>query len=200
MSEAAAGKVLLRKEMRQRCTSADPAYSAEANRKINRLIMGESLRHDCRKVGVFYSDGSEPDLGEFIEYALSAGIRVYLPRYRGDVDGYEMAEIRDLAADVECGRYGIHEPKKHLPTATSEEMAGELMWLVPGVAFDAAGNRLGRGRGYFDRLLASVTGVVVGVFFSFQRVDSIPAEKHDRRLDCAVTDEGIEWFSKKEKM
>ena len=199
MTDAKKEKFLLRQEMRKKCKGIDPIYLEDANRKINRSIINEDVWHNCRKVGVFFSDGSEPDLREFIEWGLSAGIRVYLPRYRNDVDSYEMAEIRDLVHDVECGRYGIHEPKTHLPAATPEEMANEMMWLVPGVAFDASGNRLGRGRGYFDRLLASVTGSVAGVFFGFQRADSVPAEGHDRKLDCAVTDEGIEWFSKKEK-
>jgi 5-formyltetrahydrofolate cyclo-ligase len=63
--------------------------------------------------------------------------------------------------------------------------------LVPGLAFDPAGGRLGRGAGYYDRLLTKFEGVRVGVCFSELLVDEVPTEAHDIQMDFVVTPEGI---------
>ena len=59
--------------------------------------------------------------------------------------------------------------------------------LVPGLAFDKSGARLGRGRGFYDRFLAGITGFRVGVCFDWQLVESVPVEAHDIRMDAVVT-------------
>ena len=59
--------------------------------------------------------------------------------------------------------------------------------LVPGLAFDRTGQRLGRGKGFFDRMLSQVKGVTCGVTFDWQIVDQVPVEPHDIALDCLVT-------------
>jgi 5-formyltetrahydrofolate cyclo-ligase len=61
------------------------------------------------------------------------------------------------------------------------------LWIVPGIAFDAVGNRLGRGKGFFDGLLREATGVTVGLAHDFQIVEKVPVEAHDVRLDFVVT-------------
>jgi 5-formyltetrahydrofolate cyclo-ligase len=59
--------------------------------------------------------------------------------------------------------------------------------LTPGIAFDALGRRLGRGRGFYDRLLAQTTGTRCGVAFDQQVVDVVPVETHDVVLNCILT-------------
>jgi 5-formyltetrahydrofolate cyclo-ligase len=59
--------------------------------------------------------------------------------------------------------------------------------LAPGVGFDAAGGRLGRGRGFYDRLLAHISGIKCGVAFDPQLVERIPMERHDARMNCILT-------------
>ena len=63
--------------------------------------------------------------------------------------------------------------------------------VVPGVAFDRTGNRLGRGGGYYDRFLSGFQGVTAAVAFSFQLLDQIPIEKHDIPVDLVVTPQNI---------
>ena len=65
------------------------------------------------------------------------------------------------------------------------------MILVPGLAFDLRGGRLGRGRGYYDRFLAGATGLRVGVCFEDQIVADVPLEPHDLRMDFVVTPSSI---------
>jgi 5-formyltetrahydrofolate cyclo-ligase len=59
--------------------------------------------------------------------------------------------------------------------------------LVPGMAFDSSGNRLGRGQGFYDRLLAETSGVKCGVGYDFQLLEKIPAEPHDAKVDFILT-------------
>ncbi len=97
--------------------------------------------------------------------------------------------------ELEPGFYGIPEPKKTLReqpdrTATLQEI--ELV-LVPGLAFDAKGNRLGRGAGYYDRFLAKLPKSVktVALAFECQLFESIPVEPHDRKVDYIITEERV---------
>ena len=65
------------------------------------------------------------------------------------------------------------------------------MIIVPGVAYDRKGNRVGRGKGYYDRLLSGSKALKVGVAYDFQMVDEIDAEPHDVKVDLVITDRGI---------
>ncbi|MBU8902508.1 MAG: hypothetical protein KOO69_07195, partial [Victivallales bacterium] len=86
--------------------------------------------------------------------------------------------------------YGLMEPEQKLPTATARQI-NEMLWLVPGVAFDNTGARLGRGKGIYDRLLGDSNGLSIGVFYECQRADKIPVGEHDQSLDMLVTEKTI---------
>ncbi len=75
----------------------------------------------------------------------------------------------------------VREPQGDVFPAEGVELI-----LVPGVAFDSRGNRLGRGKGYYDRLLAGIPAFKVGICFDFQRFDRLPAEPHDVPMDRVI--------------
>ena len=82
-------------------------------------------------------------------------------------------------------QFGIGEPTG--PEFTDLESID--MIIVPGVAFDSHGNRMGRGRGFYDRLLKSTPNAAkIGVGYDFQLLDTIPVEPHDVPMDCVITD------------
>ena len=85
--------------------------------------------------------------------------------------------------DLTTGSYGIEEPTGELFT----DYAAIDFVAVPGVAFDNAGNRLGRGKGYYDRLLPRLTAFKAGICFPFQLVKEVPAEPFDIRMDIIIT-------------
>lgn len=89
------------------------------------------------------------------------------------------------------GRYGVTEPDDSCPAIEPGRMAGVL---VPGLAFDREGGRLGRGRGFYDRTLAGFDGLVVGVAFSVQLVERIPTDPWDEPMDAIVTEESVIMF------
>ena len=90
------------------------------------------------------------------------------------------------------GRFGIREPRPDNGPVEPGAAAGEdVVWLVPGLGFDRSGRRLGRGRGYYDRLLRGVRGLTIGVAFDWQIVPEIPAGALDARMDMLVTETAL---------
>jgi 5-formyltetrahydrofolate cyclo-ligase len=109
---------------------------------------------------------------------------VLLPRIEGDRLNLHL--VRGPEELIE-GEFGMSEP---LPQSPRAEPKADFI-LVPGLAFDPAGGRLGRGGGFYDRFLSGFQGVKVGVCFPELVVDEIPMEEHDVRMDFVVTSEGI---------
>ena len=139
----------------------------------------------------YVSDGTEVDLKPFLLECKKTNKKVFLPRYSASSDAvYEMVEINDLSLDLVHGKYGLMEPKQKLSAATAEQI-NEMLWLVPGVAFDNTGARLGRGKGIYDRLLGNSNGMSIGIFYQCQKTDKIPAGEHDQSLDMIVTEKMI---------
>ena len=132
----------------------------------------------------------ELDLWPLAAVAAAAGKRVGLPRYDAALSGYAPCEIQDFSRDLAAGRYGIREPAVHCGKLPLNRL--DLM-LVPGVAFDLQGRRLGRGKGYYDRMLAAFHGVTCGVAFEQQIVHAIPVAPHDVPVNCLLTP--LRWFA-----
>jgi 5-formyltetrahydrofolate cyclo-ligase len=131
----------------------------------------------------------EVDLTALIRARLQTGLPVWLPRFSRHGQCYEMVLVRSLVADVVPGAFGILEPRAELPAVSRQEQGSEaVVWLVPGLAFDLQGQRLGRGRGYYDRLLDGTRGVRVGVAWDWQVLKSLPHAAHDVAMDWVVTD------------
>lgn len=126
----------------------------------------------------------ELDVGLLLDGALAGGKRLFLPARELETGAYGVREVRNLAEDLVPGRYGVREPAGHCPGG---DLGGLDFAIVPGIAFDPSGGRLGRGKGYYDRMLARFTGVACGVAFAEQMLPSVPLEPHDMRLDLVVT-------------
>jgi 5-formyltetrahydrofolate cyclo-ligase len=110
--------------------------------------------------------------------------RLALPRYDKIRQTYCAALLSGSIRDLPTGQFGIPEPP---PDAETIPLNALDVVLVPGVAFDRAGRRLGRGLGFYDRLLAEVPGIKCGVAYDWQIVPELPAEPHDISVDFIVT-------------
>jgi 5-formyltetrahydrofolate cyclo-ligase len=130
--------------------------------------------------------GSEWDTRPLAARALSAGKRVIVPRVDRVARMLRLHAVVDLDVDVVAGYLGIPEPRESLPIV--EPFAIDWV-LVPGVAFDAAGRRLGYGGGFYDRLLPLIRATVPRIVgaFDVQIVDEVPAGPHDQRVDAVVS-------------
>ena len=126
----------------------------------------------------------EPDIWPLLEFALHEGKLAALPYFDAEQNAYLARRITNPLADVRPGKFGIREPGASCTVVPLNQLD---LTLVPGVAFDLSGRRLGRGRGFYDRLLALAGGVKCGVAFDEQIVDAIPAEPHDVKLNRILT-------------
>ena len=137
---------------------------------------------DAKSLVVYVSFGNEIQTHDLIRRLLIEGRHVSVPAFQGGK--YLAAEIHDFDQDLVAGKLKILEPKllRHVPVARPD------VWLVPGLAFDRNGNRLGRGKGYFDALLEQARGVKIALTHDFQLLAEVPIEAHDIRMDFIVTE------------
>lgn len=143
----------------------------------------------AKRLLVYVSAGSEVDTHGLIRQLLAMERNVCVPRFDVAKQHYVASELRDFDADLTAGKFGILEPTPEaIRPAASDQIDAAL---VPGLAFDETGNRLGRGMGYFDRLLQEVRGTRIALAFDFQLLDEVPAEAHDARMDFIVTENRV---------
>jgi 5-formyltetrahydrofolate cyclo-ligase len=126
----------------------------------------------------------EPDIFPLIQDSLESGKKLYLPRYEPESGTYMPALIQDLKHDLVPGQFGILEPNPKCSIVITSHMD---LTLVPGLAFDKHGWRLGRGKGFYDRVLAGLGGVRFGIAFHHQWLESVPHETLDQKMDWIIT-------------
>ena len=138
---------------------------------------------DASVVVAYYSLPDEVYTHSMINQLVAEGKTVYLPKV---ISGEDMVLCRYTGAEsLREGAFRIMEPVG--PEISADEAVDVV--LVPGMAFDGEGNRLGRGKGYYDRFLKSLNSPrprLIGVCFDFQKVDVVPTEPTDVKVDVVV--------------
>lgn len=158
----------------------------EGSRAIAARIAALSSYARARCVLLTVSFRSEWDTRALIDAALAAGKTVALPRVNGGTRMLDLHAVTDVAQETAPGYRGIPEPRPELPRI---DLAAIDFVLVPGVAFDPTGRRLGYGGGYYDRLLtllAPEAARIAGAF-ELQLVARVPAAPHDLFVDAIAT-------------
>jgi len=176
-------KTLLRQQVRARLRAMSPEQHRVESQRICERVLALPAWKRARIVLLFAPLRDEPDIGPVISSALKEGKEVSLPKLDPAGFGYHASPIKSLE-DLVKGKYGILEPR-HASAAMALNRLDLV--LVPGIAFDPRGGRLGRGKGYYDRLLAAVNGLKCGVAFEEQLVDAVPVGPMDVRLNCILT-------------
>ncbi len=144
--------------------------------------------NSARWLGGYVPMRDELDLVPLMREALTSGRRVAVPAFDAISGGYTFHEVRDWDRDLVSGKYGIGEPSDACPSVPVTCLD---FVLVPGVAFDRFGRRLGRGKGFYDRLLALAVGVTCGVGGDEQLLPDVPVEAHDIRLNLLAVPGGL---------
>jgi 5-formyltetrahydrofolate cyclo-ligase len=175
-------KAALREQIRNALQKMSPALRmAESIELCSRL---EPQLQSARRILFFAPLPDEPDVWPVLEKLLQTKKICALPAFDPAAQIYSARRVQNLTTDLAAGQFGIREPSACCP----EIPFGDLdLVLVPGVAFDLSGHRLGRGKGFYDRLLANVRGVKCGVAFDQQIAKIIPAETHDVRMNFILT-------------
>jgi 5-formyltetrahydrofolate cyclo-ligase len=146
-----------------------------------RLAKAPWLRK-IEKVLLYAALNNELNPASAIQFLLPR--QLSLPRYDQQTQRYCAARYSGQPKELVMGKFKIPEPTAETPCIPLKEL--DLV-LVPGVAFDRAGRRLGRGRGFYDRLLAEVRGIKCGVAYDWQVVGELPEEPHDIKMDFVLT-------------
>lgn len=170
----------------------------KASEEICKKVAGSNQFAEAEIVLGYMALSDEVNIGNLLKQALDFGKEVYIPRIIPDTS---LMEFYKYSEAVEEGSYGIREPlPQENPQLQLEEIAErKVLMLVPGRAFDATGNRLGRGKGFYDiyisRLKKACSSVMLaGICFDLQLIQNIPAEEHDIKMDCVISEKSVTNF------
>ncbi|MDE6692395.1 MAG: 5-formyltetrahydrofolate cyclo-ligase, partial [Muribaculaceae bacterium] len=174
-----------KEDIRIRIRSQKSILSDEAKLQAARAAFEILARHASfmmdEHILLYHSLPDELSSRSFIE-KWAGRKHFYLPR----VNGVNLEILPYDRSTLSLGAFHIEEPQGN-ETADINDI--ELI-IVPGVAYDREGNRVGRGKGYYDRLLATSKATKIGMAYDFQLVDEIDAEPHDIKVDFVITDKG----------
>ena len=172
--------------------------SAKQSTLICKKILASPQFQNAQEIFAYMALPDEVDLSEVIKQALQDGKKVALPKIISKTDGimqfFYLDSQKALAQQTSNGAYGILEPDENMPATL--DTTHKTLILVPGRAFTKNGDRLGRGKGFYDRYLAKeIVGssptmtrnshniTIVGVCFDFQLLETLPTDENDIKMD-----------------
>jgi 5-formyltetrahydrofolate cyclo-ligase len=173
-----------RRRLRACLQGLSQAERDAASARARDLLRRQAAWQRARALLFYAPLAGELDLTPLMKEARQAGKRVALPRFVSQTGTYRAFEVSDHQQDCAPGKFGIAEPGTHCLEIALNRL--DLV-LAPGLGFDVSGHRLGRGQGFYDRLLAGIAGTKCGVAFDQQVVGRIPAEKHDVSMNFILT-------------
>jgi len=179
-------KRALRREVRARRDAMPPEERERLGQAVARNLLALPEVRQASTVMAFSSFGSEVDSGPIIEQLARDGRRVVLPR----VEGRTIVPVGYRSGDpVKPSSFGALEPAAGEPVGPEEID----VVVVPGLAFDRRGHRVGYGGGFYDRFLGRLRpdALTVGICFSVQVLDEVPHGRGDRPVDLVVTEQGL---------
>jgi 5-formyltetrahydrofolate cyclo-ligase len=170
---------------RKRSLRQDLRRRLEVNKGDSSVVVREIVaylaeRPQMQTVAVYSALPGEVELRTLMEGEERTWV---FPKVKGEELVFH--QVKDMRKDLVVGAYGILEPKKKLPVVEASEID---LYLCPGLGFDHTGARIGRGRGFYDRILAKARpdAIKLGVCFGFQLVDKVDMEPHDIRMNRVI--------------
>ena len=187
-------KELLRKEMKERFRQIPAGEFCSQGERAVGLLSSFDVWPDYSSVYIFLSMDTEIDTRPLIEAAFAEGKKVFVPRVDGD--RLLFYRLNSSEEPFHIGAFGIREPasseRKYEDIGSDECGAFPALVVCPGLAFDREGNRLGRGRGYYDRFFMELDDAgkqyfALGFCMDFQLVERVPADDNDKGMNGILT-------------
>ncbi|MBR7108090.1 MAG: 5-formyltetrahydrofolate cyclo-ligase [Lentisphaeria bacterium] len=177
--------------LRRKFSALRKSLSSETRQQYNAAICAAIASLECFRqaefIAAYIPFGGEVDLSP-----LFCGKQVLLPRFVPERGVYELVCVDDFKRNLLPGKYGIPEPRPELPAVPGDIAASRALFLTPAVSCDRTGTRLGRGGGYYDRMLAGVKIPPVAVIYSCQLSDTpLPGTAHDIKMKLVVTEREV---------
>ncbi|NNJ70746.1 MAG: 5-formyltetrahydrofolate cyclo-ligase [Kiritimatiellales bacterium] len=176
-------KQQVRNTISARRRELDPDWTKAASEQVIENLASMKPFKTARSVALYQAIAGEVQLGALFSLCRELDKKTCIPVFNPVQKIYEMSMVTASTA-YRTGHHGIREPVSVHPVALEEID----MIIVPGVAFDRQGNRLGRGGGYYDRLLNGYPGFSAAVAFDFQIMDTVPVEATDIPVQALVTE------------
>jgi len=177
-------KAALRQKVHATLKQLTPEKRAAGSAAVCALLKQQPFWQKAAGVLFFAPMPDEVNVWPLMEESLAGGKVAALPRYDPGANDYFACRVQHPQHEIVAGHFGIREPNRACPELSLERLG---LILVPGVAFTTAGARLGRGRGFYDRLLAETHTLKCGVAFDEQIVETIPAANLDVHMDFILT-------------
>ncbi len=176
-------KADLRRRVRSMMAAVSPEDRRNQSARACVVLRAQPAWQKARAVLAYFPLADELDLTPLLSEAFGRKM-IALPRYDPVAERYVACVVNELAEDLVMGKFGVREPSGTCETVPVKQLD---FALVPGVAFDCLGHRLGRGKGFYDRLLVNIGGIKCGIGLDEQVERVIPAEPHDVMLNCILT-------------
>ena len=174
----------LRAEIRTRLKIISPERRKSDSEKLCAKLKEQSFFQMAKAVLFFAPLPNEINIWPLLENAIAGDKIVALPCYDADGRIYKSRRVKNLHVEIISGQFGIREPAAGCLEIPLDDL--DLI-LVPGIAFDLCGNRLGRGKGFYDKLLENFGGTKCGIAFEEQLIKKVPVEPHDAKVHVIVT-------------
>lgn len=184
-------KSRIREEILSKRRSLNEKELITMSREVQKRLFFLSGFQESRTVSLYVDFDNEVMTKDMIKDCINKGKRVVIPFIRSKDRSIILSEVKDIDKELKPSTFGILEPARgYLRPVPCSEID---MVVVPGVAFDAKGGRLGYGGGYYDRLLTNVnrTAHLIGLAFEFQILKEVPQQSHDIVLESIITEERV---------
>jgi 5-formyltetrahydrofolate cyclo-ligase len=175
-------KADLRSQMRAALAAVTPTVRMAASIEVCERLKAQM---PCASAVLFFAPlPDELDVWPLLEESLALGTTCALPFFDAGNGNYGARQITNPTTEIVTGKFGVREPSSRCAEIPLEKFN---LILAPGMAFDLNGNRLGRGRGFYDQLLRAAAGIKCGVCHDGQLFPEIPTDPHDVKVDFILT-------------
>ena len=185
-------KSILRKEILHKRNSLNQSEISRKSKLIQENLIKSSEFIKSKSIGLYLPIGSEVETWNIITHTLNSGKTLLLPRIVANDIRYYIVEQRHFEKDIfDRNRFGIKEPK-----ITNANIEFIDLLIIPGIAFDSYGYRIGYGHGYYDKYLTNKKfSRCIGLAFDFQFIKNrIPIFYYDQKIDILITERGAHIF------
>lgn len=181
-------KKQIRKIMLERRRNMSREAVMDKSLQISEKVIASTQYHEAERIFIFISFENEVDTGWLIRRALADGKKVAAPLVKNGTMKFRYFTLSD---ELKEGEFGIKEPAEDLPKAYAK--SSSTLVIMPGIAFDRSRNRVGFGKGFYDKWMKERPGLhKIALAFDLQIYDGvIPSEPHDIRPDLIFTESEI---------
>tara|TARA_B100000315_G_scaffold210427_1_gene206691 strand:+ start:9507 stop:10106 length:600 start_codon:yes stop_codon:yes gene_type:complete len=185
-------KIFIREKIRKIRESLDESEIISKSGEVEKNYFKLTEAGKIKNLLIYMAGSKEVQTKNIINTCIKKNIAVYLPAVNALKGRISFFRVYDINNELEKGPFGIYQPKVNEPNLLKDENAIDLI-VVPGLAFDKRGGRIGSGKGFYDKFLASVPSCksIIALAFEYQIVDEITLSSHDIPMHKIITENRI---------